>query len=426
MKNIPLLLNHTSELFSLWYNKELIERAADRIKRQYFYERKYLGSKDRRFIEELFFNMIKNLRLYTWQISGVDNPQAQELSSDLLTVHAFKRTFPKLCPSVIFRIDDAISKYFSEYEYKNIYPKELNIKYSIPDVLWDHIKDVYSKEQLELTLQALLKSPGVHLRTNTLKANTLKLMEKLEGIPHLLGSLSPDALRLDKYYNLSQNNSYKKGWFDLQDESSQLVGLVCNPKEEDTVIDICAGAGGKTMHIAALQKDSGNLIATDKYPNRLKELVIRAKRLGFRNIKLIPLEKIKKIYKEKADILLIDAPCSGTGVYGRHPDRKWELTEERLTSYIKEQANILNSNSNLVKKGGYLVYATCSIIPEENNLQVKSFLATHPQFELVSVYEDLEDHGIRMKERKDELDLQLLPHQYNSDGFYIAKMKRKK
>lgn len=426
MKNIPLLLNHSSELFSLWYNKELIERAADRIKRQYFSERKYLGSKDRRFIEELFFNMIKNLRLYTWQITGKDNPQGQELSPELLTVHAFKRIFPKLCDNVSFKIDDAISKYFAEHEYKNVYPEELNIKYSISDVFWDHIKDHYSEEELELILQALLQSPGVHLRTNTLKITTPKLMEKLAHIPHQLGNLSPDALRLQKYQNLSQEISYKKGWFDIQDESSQLVGLVCKPKEEDLVMDICAGAGGKAMHIAALQKDSGNLIATDKYPDRLKELIIRAKRLGFRKIQLIPLDRIRKIYKEKADILLIDAPCSGTGVYGRHPDRKWELTENRLSAYIQEQAKILKDNANLVRKGGYLVYATCSIIPEENSIQIQNFLQDHPEFEMISVYKELEDGGVRIKDRKNELDLQLLPHEYQSDGFYTAKLQRKK
>jgi 16S rRNA (cytosine967-C5)-methyltransferase len=250
-------------------------------------------------------------------------------------------------------------------------------------------------------------------------------MEKLENVPYYLGNLSPEALRLQKYRNLSQDISYKKGWFDVQDESSQLVGLICNPQEEDLVMDICAGAGGKTMHIAALQKDSGNLIATDKYPDRLKELIIRAKRLGFRKIKLIPLEKIRKIYKEKADILLIDAPCSGTGVYGRHPDRKWELTENRLKAYIQEQAKILKDNAHLVRKGGYLVYATCSIIPQENNIQIQNFLKNHPEFEMVSIYKDLDDHGVRIKDHKDELDLQLLPHEYQSDGFYIAKLQRK-
>ncbi len=425
MKNIPLLLSHTSELFSLWYRKEHHAKAADKIKRQYFFERKYLGSKDRRFIDDLFFNMVKNLRLYTWQLTGEDNALGDKLSPELLTVHAFKRTFPDHGDTVVFKIEDNISKFFQEHEYKDVYPNELKIKYSVPDVLWDHIKDAYSEQEVEEALQSLLRSPGVHLRTNTQQINTPRLMENLSNVPFRLGALSPEALRLEKYQNLSQHPCYKKGWFELQDESSQLVGLVCNPKAEDLVVDLCAGAGGKTMHLAALQKDSGNLVATDKYPSRLKELVIRAKRLGFRHIKLIPIEKIKRIYKEKVDILLLDAPCSGTGVYGRHPDRKWELNEERLQNYINEQANILESNAFLVSKGGYLVYATCSIIPEENTLQIQNFLSKHPEFEMVSVYKDLEDHGIRIKGKQEKKDLQLLPHEYNSDGFYIAKMRRK-
>ena len=425
MKNIPLLLSHTSELFSLWYNKELIAKAADKIKRQYFFDRKYLGSKDRRFIEELYFNMIKNLRLYTWQISGKDDAMGDKLSPELLTVHAFKRTFPDHGDTIVFKIEDEISKYFKEHDYKDEYPEDLKIKYSVPDVLWKHVSESYEQEDIEEAFQALLHSPGVHLRTNTLKVNTSKLMEEFKDIHFRLGVLSSEALRLENYRNLSQHPGYKKGWFELQDESSQLVGLVCNPKPEDIVVDLCAGAGGKTMHLAALQKDSGNLLATDKYPSRLKELVIRAKRLGFRHIKLTPIEKIRRMYKAKVDILLIDSPCSGTGVYGRHPDRKWELSEDRLQNYISEQAKILETNAFLVREGGYLVYATCSIIPEENTLQIKNFLSKHPEFEMVSVYKDLEKHGIRIKERKDEKDLQLLPQQYNSDGFYIAKLKRK-
>jgi 16S rRNA (cytosine967-C5)-methyltransferase len=424
MKNTALLLNHTSELFSLWYNKELIARAADKIKRQYFLERRYLGSKDRRFIENLYYNMIKNLRLYSWQINGSENEDNETIPAELMTVHAYKRLFPNEIKSIEFKLEDKISHYFSEYAYQDVYPEDLSIRYSLPTTVWDHIKDHYDASELEACLPALLESPGIHLRTNTLKTNTTQLMEKFEDLRFQLGSLSPEALRLDHYTNLTQHPLYKKGWFDLQDESSQLVALVCNPKKEDLVIDLCAGAGGKTLHLAALQGDQSTLVATDKYPSRLKELIIRAKRLGIRNISLTPLDKIQKIYKGKADILLLDAPCSGSGVYGRHPDRKWELTEKRLATYINEQKLILEQNAALVKPGGYLVYATCSIIPEENGMQIENFLKKHPEFLPVPVAKDLSEHVIRIKESKDTMDLQILPHHYQSDGFYIAKLQR--
>lgn len=423
MKNIPFLLSHTSELFSLWYNKEIALRAADQIKRKYFLDRKYLGSKDRRFIEDLYFDMIRNLRLYDWQIRRSQKTEGS-IPPELFTVHAYKKNAPVSEKSPEFRISDKLSEYFENYEYEDVYPEELPIRWSLPDVVWEHIKDHYSVSELEACLEALLRSPGVHIRTNILRTTTPRLMEILNDIPYSLGKLLPDALRLEKYVNLSQHPAFKRGLFELQDESSQLVAPICNPKASDLVIDICAGGGGKTLHLAALQGDKSTLIASDKYPSRLKELIVRAKRLGIRNIQLTPIKQIHQRYQEKANILLIDAPCSGTGVYGRHPDRKWELTEERLSFYIKEQASILDNNAVLVKKGGYLVYATCSIIPEENIGQVEHFLEKHPDFELVSIDNDLQDHAFRLPGRTEKY-LQILPHHFTSDGFFIAKMQKK-
>ncbi len=424
MKNTPLLLNHCSELFSLWYNKELIVRAADKIKRNYFQERRYLGSKDRKFIEMLYFDMIRNLRLYLWQINEIQPGENHKISAELLTVHAYKRLFPKESLKQEFRIDDKIAKIFKSYNYRDILPENPAERWSLPPVLWDHIKDAYDPAELEQGLSALLQSPGVHIRTNTLKTTTPELMEKLKEIPFQLGTLSPDALRLDTYAKLTQNPLFKDGFFDFQDESSQLVAFVCNPKKDDIVVDLCAGAGGKTIHLAALQGDMPSLIATDKYSNRLRELGFRARRLGIRNIQLRPIEKIHEQYKGKINILLIDAPCSGSGVYGRHPDRKWEFNEERLAFYVKEQRSILKNNAALIKPGGYLVYATCSIIPEENGKQIEHFLSTHPNFELVSVYDELKDHGIRIPHDPSDKNLQILPHQFQSDGFFVSKLKR--
>ena len=421
MKNLPLLLNHTNELFSFWYNKELSVRAADKIKRNYFSDRRYLGSKDRRFIDDLYYDMIKNLRLYEWQIQNTVKNAV--ISSELLTVHAYKRSHQNVV-APDFKIQDRIAELFTSYDYKPIYPDHPEIRWSLPDVVWNHIKDHYSEEELEACLPALLESPGIHIRTNTLKTSTPQLMEKLQDIPFQLGAISSDALRLDRYTNLSHHPAFKKGLFDLQDESSQLVAYVSDPKPNDIVIDICAGAGGKTLHLAALQGDKPNLIATDKYPSRLKELVIRAKRLGIRNIQLIPMEKIRATYTGKTDILLIDAPGSGTGVYGRLPDRKWELNEERLSTYIAEQRTILDQNAQLVIPGGHLVYATCSIIPDENNLQVDNFLKDHPEFELVPIDSDLKKHAIRIP-GQGQTYLQILPHHFHSDGFFIAKMRKK-
>jgi 16S rRNA (cytosine967-C5)-methyltransferase len=190
------------------------------------------------------------------------------------------------------------------------------------------------------------------------------------------------------------------------------------------VIDLCAGAGGKTLHLAALQKDKGRIIASDLYADRLKELKVRAARAGINSLALTGLRNIQNTFRAKADILLIDAPCSGSGVYGRQPDRKWIFTPEKLDHYVGLQRDLLDKHACLVKTDGYLVYATCSIIPDENEKQVEYFLSNHPEFMLVPVTNDLKAFGIQFPSDAINTMLTILPHYFKSDGFFIAKMKR--
>ena len=178
---------------------------------------------------------------------------------------------------------------------------------------------------------------------------------------------------------------FKKGLFEVQDASSQLVAEFLDVKEGMRVVDTCAGAGGKTLHLASLMKNKGNIIALDIYKSKLKQLKIRAKRNGVHNIDIRPIESSKTIkkLKEKADRVLIDAPCSGIGVLKRNPDAKWKLQEKFIEDIKKTQAEILDKYSQIVKKGGKMVYATCSILPSENEEQINKFLKQHPKFKLI-------------------------------------------
>ncbi len=424
MKNIPLLLNHCSELFSQWIYKTTRLRAADQIKNAYFRKRHYLGSKDRRLIEFLYYDMIRNMSLYMWQIQRGTGRKKDNIPPELLTVHAYKRHYPDESREIRFRITDRISHYFTEYFYTDIYPEHPAIRWSVPGMLWKRIKDAYSTVQLNECLRKLNCRAEVHIRTNTLKISRTELLSRMQDIPLRKGNVSPDALRLEKHYEMTRHVLFKRGMFEFQDESSQLVAYACDPGREDLVIDLCAGGGGKSLHFSALMENQGSLIATDLYPERLHELSQRAKRAGVMNIHLTPVREISTSYKGKADILLIDAPCSGSGVYRRKPDTKWELTENKLQYYLRTQQQLLDSGADLVRSGGYLVYATCSIIPDENEKQINDFLSRHKDFEPASVYGAFSHYNIKFPESAEKHILRILPQDADSDGFFIAKLRR--
>jgi 16S rRNA (cytosine967-C5)-methyltransferase len=207
--------------------------------------------------------------------------------------------------------------------------------------------------------------------------------------------------------NVFKTEVFKLGFFEVQDASSQLVAAYLDVKPGMRVIDTCAGAGGKSLHLAAIMENKGQIIATDIYESKLRKLKIRTRRAGVFNIttKEIDSPKVMKKMKGTADRVLIDAPCSGIGVLRRNPDSKWKLEPEFVENIIKTQAEILENYSQLVKVGGKLVYATCSIFPSENEKQVLGFLKNHPEFEFE-------------KEHK------VSPAKSGFDGFYMALMKR--
>ena len=216
----------------------------------------------------------------------------------------------------------------------------------------------------------------------------------------------PDAVQLEEKKNVFLTSAFKDGFFEVQDASSQKIGRFLEVAEGQRVVDACAGAGGKTLHLSALMKNKGQIIALDIFEWKLAELKRRAKRAGAHNIetRLISDNKVIKRLHEKADRLLIDAPCSGLGVLKRNPDSKWKIDTEFIDRIKVEQQKILQDYSKMLKKGGKMIYATCSILPSENNLQVEKFLSNNPDFRLI----------------KDE---KIMPSQ-GYDGFYMALIER--
>jgi 16S rRNA (cytosine967-C5)-methyltransferase len=424
IRNLPLILSHAHELFSMWANKSGPTQAAAKLRHHYFRQRRYLGSADRSLIEFLFYDIIRHLRLYEWQIHRNSARLPRNILPAYLIAHSFMKHFPGSLSSLQFRSSDPLAQIFETYTLNNTLPEEPQIRYSIPELLWREIHWHYPSADLEACLAAMLDVFSVHIRVNPLLGTVEEISAALQDLEPEKGRLSPLALRTTLHRRLEQHPLYRKGYFEFQDESSQLLAYACAPAKNDRIYDVCAGAGGKSLHLAALQKDSGNIIASDIDFSRLRELERRTRRAAIRSVRITPADSSELHQAGSADILLIDAPCSGSGVYGRHPDRKWALSRRKLDHYIRTQKEILDRYADQVRRGGILVYATCSLIPAENHHQIENFLQRHPDYCPDSLSEAFGQYNIELNIPESAHMLQILPHEYGSDGFFISRLKR--
>lgn len=374
---------------------------ADKAVEQVLKQNSRWGSRDRRFIAETTYEMVRWWR-YILKSSGIENPQ--EISDYwklFATWQILKET--ELPDWEEFKGIDKNQIIENAEKAKSI----RKYRESIPDWL-DELGSLELSEIVwEKEIHELNKEAQVVLRVNTLKTNPIQLRkfleeQSIETFP--VGDYS-DALVLVKRQNLQNVNEYKQGLFEIQDASSQLIAPFLDLKEGMTVIDACAGAGGKSLHIAAMLKNKGKIISMDVEERKLTELKKRADRGGVSIIKtqVINDTALSKL-KNTADRLLLDVPCSGLGILKRNPDAKWKLNLEFIYEIQKTQQKIITDYSQMLKQDGIMVYATCSILPSENQKQVKLFLEKNKNFELIE-------------------DRKVLPSE-GFDGFYMAKLKR--
>jgi len=378
---------------------------ADKVVQKLLKRDKRWGSRDRSFVAETVYEIVRWKRLYA-EIAEVKEPFSRENLWRIFAVWATLRgiTLPdwkQIGPTPTRRIKGRFDELIKIRKFRE----------SIPDWM-DEIGEQELGAKWEKELKALNEQAPVVLRTNTLKISRDKLRSVLEDeeIDTEFIKGYPDALQLTERKNVFTSDAFKNGFFEVQDASSQLVANFLEVQPGQRVVDTCAGAGGKTLHLSALMQNKGQIIAMDIYGNKLKELKRRAKRAGAHNIEPRTIESTKDIKKlhSKADRVLIDAPCSGLGVLSRNPDAKWKLQPEFLDSIRQTQSEILESYSKMVKPGGKLVYATCSILPSENQKQVEHFLTT--------------ETGKNFSFIKDK---KILSHQSGYDGFYMALLERK-
>ena len=379
---------------------------ADKVVARALKKDKRWGSSDRKFVAETIYEVVRWKRLYA-EIAEVKDPYNRDDIWRMFAVWAVLRGYP--IPDwrqLEGTPERKIKGRFDELS------KIRKMRESIPDWMDEMGIQELGEELWTKEIAAQNKQAHVILRVNTLNTTKEKLRAILmdlnietEFLPN-----QPDALVLKERANVFMTDAFKEGLFEVQDASSQLVAAFLDVKPGMRVVDTCAGAGGKTLHMASLMQNKGQLIAMDLYESKLKQLKLRAKRNGAFNIeyRIIDSTKvIKKLY-EKADRVLIDAPCSGLGVLKRNPDAKWKLQPEFIDNIRKVQADVLESYSRIVKPGGKLVYATCSILPSENQEQIKKFLATEngKNFNFVQ-------------------DSKVLASQSGFDGFYMALLERK-
>lgn len=417
----PMLFSHAVSVLGnvLYYTAP-----ADSVVSQYFRTHRELGHRDRGIIAELVFAVLRAQRALEARVGSLE-PRLVLLAY-LACVQ--KLNTRELTPLLRSKDSELIATW-KAVDSRNFSPAVLC---DLPDWLYDRLVNLLGAEQTAALAKAMNQSAPLDLRVNTLKAERDTILAELstEGIPATAGTYSPLAIRLGNKPALAQHPRFLDGSIEVQDEGSQLLAYALAPRRGESVVDFCAGAGGKTLLLGALMRNTGRLYAFDISEKRLAKLKPRLARSGLSNVHPGRIEherdsKIKRL-AGKIDRVLVDAPCSGLGTLRRNPDLKWRQTEASIAELTQKQAAILAAASTLLKPGGRLVYATCSLLPEENEGIVNAFLAENPQFQAVAMTEVLGKQGINLPPHGNTPYLQLYPHQHHTDGFFAAVLERVK
>ena len=398
---------------------------------QYFKQRRYIGSKDKAAISEHFYHILRNRLSYEYLLEQAD-----------LGVHS------RLLAALTLSLEgQELSAYFNGEQYspkplrteqvsafKDIKAQQLesaplNVQLNVP--LWLEAKlQAAVGDRYQVEMQASNQRANTDIRVNTLQSS----IEQVEDVIAAAGyqaqatKLSPWGLRFDGRVALSAMNAFRQGWFEIQDQGSQLLALLTAVKPGNKVVDFCAGAGGKTLAMAAMMQNKGTLYACDVHSKRLEQLAIRSKRAGVHNVRTHLLnsehDKWVKKHREIADVVLLDVPCTGTGTWRRSPDSRWNLKPEDLTNLSSLQQSIIQSAKRLVKPGGRLLYATCSLLREENEEIVAEFLDNNADFSAHDFALPIELASQSNHYLLNGHQFRTLPALSETDGFFVASLQR--
>jgi len=396
-----------------------LEQPADALLSAFFRSHQKIGQRDRATIADSVYAALRHRRLLE-RIAATASPRRLALATWTALLGANLR---ELDPWL--RGDE--TEWLAAVKREARAPQPLEIECELPDWVIERLRGRFDgRALLELT-RGLLQSAPLDLRVNPMKVSREAVLERLaaDGLQAVATPYSPEGIRLEGKPQISRHPLFLEGVVEIQDEGSQLLWHLVAPKRGEMVVDFCAGAGGKTLALGALMRSTGRLYAFDISPKRLAGLKPRLARSGLSNVHPQRIEgvndaRVKRLVG-KIDRVLVDAPCSGLGTLRRDPDMKWRQTPENVASLVEKQKSILAGAARLVKPGGRLVYATCSILDEENRSVAESFLAGHEQFALRRAADVLENQRI-------DLDigeyLELWPHRHGTDGFFAAVFER--
>ena len=395
---------------------------ADTQLRQFFRDNKNLGGRDRALIADTVYAALRRRRLLE-KVTPKATPREIALA-----------TLVKLQGVGLGQIESSLrdgeKEWLTALKAQNLDEQPLEVRVDLPDWVIERLRPAMKDEEILALGRSLQQPAPLDLRVNTLKAPREGVLDRLDHdeIAAQPTKFSPFGVRLREKPALNQHPMFLDGAVEVQDEGSQLLGMLMEPRRGEMVVDFCAGAGGKTLQMGAAMGSSGRLYAFDVSDKRLANLGPRLKRSGLSNVfpQRIANEndaKVKRL-RGKIDRVLVDAPCTGLGTLRRNPDLKVRQNEAAIAELNVKQRAILDAAATLLKPGGRLVYGTCSLLVEENEDMVREFLGRHADFSLVPAREVLERQGVKLPEAGEFL--RLYPHVHETDGFFAAVLEKKK
>ncbi len=412
---------------------------ADVVATKYFRTRRYIGSGDRRVISGLTFSILRHREKLNWWVAHVGLSDAIRPRAWVILALALLQD----------KNQDEVAEVFSGVEYgplpltkvetyglghldsNSIDHKDMPpyVCLDLPEWSYNKLRDVFGDE-LEVEMLALNQQAPLDLRVNTLQTSRAEVARKLEKTGWAVEEtqISPLGLRIERGKPLSNHELFRNGFVEVQDEGSQLIALLCDARPGQAVLDFCAGAGGKSLAIAATMENKGRLFATDVAEHRLTKAKLRLRRAGVNNheLKVLNEQGYQWLRRQagRFDRVLVDAPCSGSGTWRRNPDLKFRFGEAELQELLLKQKEILEQAAQLVKPGGQLIYATCSLYQDENEGHVESFLKSHADYEIVPV-QSMWEACVGGECPVTTPWLRLSPHANHTDGFFVAVFVKK-
>jgi 16S rRNA (cytosine967-C5)-methyltransferase len=389
---------------------------ADEALSRYFREHRGLGQQDRAFIAETVFAVLRRKRSLE-AAAGSAEPQALVAAALLRVQGLSARALEGL-------VDEALAARIRAARPEALAPAA---RADLPDWLWQRLAADYGEAEALRIAQAMLNPAPLDLRVNLARTDREAVLERLarDGIPAAPTPHSPAGVRLAGKPAINRHPLFRDGLVEVQDEGSQLLAWLLAPRRGEMVADYCAGAGGKTLALGMLMRGAGRIYALDVSAARLAALAPRAARAGISNVHSIVLsgdnDARTRRLAGKIDRVLVDAPCSGFGTLRRNPDLKWRHGPQAIDELAAKQSRILAAAARLVKPAGRLVYATCSLLREENEAVADAFAAAHPEFEAISCAQLLAAQRIAIEGER----LRLWPHRHGTDGFFAAAFARR-